>query len=297
MELRHLRYFIRAAELLNFTKAAESLFVSQPTLSVQIHQLEEELGTELFARVGRNVRLTDAGRLFLTRALQAVKELEEGSKEIDALAGVLRGNLTVGTLPLYGSKFATSWIAEFCARHPNVSVKLRAGSTEDIEAAVVAGTIDIGFTFLPVQASELISKELFKESIVFVVSKKHRLAGKKIINAEDIKEVPLALPSERISATKVLGKYLEELGVQANIRANFDDGHALIEFVKRTEFATLLPMWALRFDEQLATIELAGSKMRLQTGAIWSHLSPAAAIFLTIMEDQCSKLMHELNVI
>jgi hypothetical protein len=55
-------------------------------------------------------------------------------------------------------------------------------------------------------------------------------------------------------------------------------------------------MWALRFDEQLATIELAGSKMRLQTGAIWSHLSPAAAIFLTIMEEQCSKLMHELNV-
>jgi len=76
VELRHLRYFIKAAELLHFTRAAEALYVSQPTLSVHIQQLEEELGTQLFARVGRRVQLTEAGELLLIRARQSVRAIE-----------------------------------------------------------------------------------------------------------------------------------------------------------------------------------------------------------------------------
>jgi DNA-binding transcriptional LysR family regulator len=76
MELRHIRYFIRAAELLHFTHAAESLYISQPTLSIHIQQLEEELAAPLFIRTGRQVRLTEAGQIFLVHAQQSVRALE-----------------------------------------------------------------------------------------------------------------------------------------------------------------------------------------------------------------------------
>src|SRR5690242_6831244 len=113
MELRHLRYFIRAAELLHFTRAAESLYISQPTLSIHIQQLEEELGTPLFARVGRNVRLTEAGELLLIRARQALNELENAGEEIGAIVGLTRGTLRIAGLPSFSSRVLAPWIAAF----------------------------------------------------------------------------------------------------------------------------------------------------------------------------------------
>src|SRR5580692_2496904 len=103
MELRHLRYFIRAAELLHFTRAAESLYISQPSLSVHIQQLEEELKTKLFTRVGRHVQLTESGQVLLTSAKHAIGELETAGKQIEAMTGLLQGTLNLATVPLYGS--------------------------------------------------------------------------------------------------------------------------------------------------------------------------------------------------
>ncbi len=290
MELRHLRYFIRAAELSNFTRAAESLYVSQPTLSVQIHQLEEELGADLFSRTGRNVRLTEAGKVFLVRALQAVRELEEGEREIDAMKGLLRGNLSVASLPLYGSKFMASWMSAFNDLHPHVYVRAKAGPSEDIEAGIIAGDIDVGMTFLPTFHTELNSRELFQDRIVLVTAQSHALAGKKSLKASDLKNLPMALPSERISATRVLGRYFEEHGIQPNVAMSYDDGHALIELVKRGKFVTFLPKLAVKDDPQIRTIELPAPGMTISTGAVWTNLSPATQVFLDLMTKEGKRL-------
>lgn len=290
VELRHLRYFIKAAELMNFTKAAEALYVSQPTLSVQIHQLEEELGTELFARVGRNVRLTESGKVFLARALQAVKELEEGSREIDAIKGLLRGSICVASLPLYGSRLMASWLAAFNAVHPNVLIHVRAAPSEDIEAGIISGTMDIGLSFLPVQHSELNSRELFKDEIVLVMSSHHEIAQKDSLQLSDLNNLSMALPSERISATRVLGKYFEEHKIQPNIRMSFDDGHAMIEVVKKGKFVTFLPRWTLKEDSEIRTFPLPSPGMRISTGAVWSHLSASTQALLDLITSEAKQL-------
>ena len=93
MELHQLRYFIRAAELLHFTRAAESLYVSQPTLSSHIQQLEKELGCPLFDRVGRRVRLTEAGQLLLDHARKAIREVDVSKEAVAELLGLRRGAL------------------------------------------------------------------------------------------------------------------------------------------------------------------------------------------------------------
>jgi LysR family cyn operon transcriptional activator len=288
MELRHLRYFIRAAELLNFTKAAESLYVSQPTLSVQIHQLEEELGSELFARVGRNVHLTEAGKKFLDRALRAVRELEEGGKEIDAMNGLLRGTLCVGSLPLYGSKLVSCWIAEFNALYPDVYVRVKAGPSEDIEAGIIAGIIDVGFSFVPPLHSELNWKELLQEEIVVVVSKDHELATKRSIKMSDFRDLPIVLPSERISAMRLLTRYFEEHKVEPKVSMSFDDGHALIELVKKGKFVTCLPLLVVKGDPDICTLSLPEPTVRVATGALFTQLSPAARVFLDLISKACA---------
>ncbi len=283
LELRHLRYFIRAAELSNFTKAAESLYISQPTLSVQIHQLEEELGTELFARVGRNVRLTESGKIFQARALQAVRAIEEGSREIDALKGLLRGQLCLAALPLYGSRLLTGWISKFSVDHPLLLTTVMALPSEDMEMGIIDGKIDLGVSFLPATHSELSSVELFHDEIVVVVAKNHELTRKKTLKIEDLVNLPMALPTTRISATRMLGKYFEEHGIQPKIGVNFDDGHALIEFVKMGTFATLLPRLGVGDDSGVALFPLPGNGIMVTTGAIYTNLSPASQVFLDLI--------------
>lgn len=286
MELRHLRYFIRAAELLNFTKAAESLYVSQPTLSVQIRQLEDELGAELFARVGRSVQLTEAGRLFLARALQAVKVLEAGEREIDAIKGLLRGSMSLATLPLYGSRLLAGWITTFQEQHPQVKIRVEAAPSEDIELAILAGSIDLGLSLLPAQHADINSRELIKDDVAVLVHKDHPIAKKKSVSIKDFHDFKMVLPTERISATKLMSKYFEEHGITPNVSVTFDDGHAMLEMVKRGGFMTALPRVAVREDPELRFLPLPPPAIPISVGAIWTHLTPSTHVFLELMEEQ-----------
>jgi DNA-binding transcriptional LysR family regulator len=163
MELRHLRYFVRTAELLHFTRAAESLFISQPTLSTHIQQLEEELGCELFARIGRKVQLTEAGSILLGRARKALSEVEEATCEIQALKGLLRGNLSIGALPSYSSKLLPGWLTAFNNIHPDVHISARTGTSDDLENAVVSGEVNAAFGFVPPHHHDLIGIEMIRD--------------------------------------------------------------------------------------------------------------------------------------
>src|ERR1700733_6443804 len=109
MELRHIQYFMRAADLLHFTHAAESLYISQPTLTIHIQQLEQELGLPLFDRVGRNVRLTEAGAVFQDNARKAMRELEIAMEEAADMKGLKSGTLKLAALQFFGQEFLPIW--------------------------------------------------------------------------------------------------------------------------------------------------------------------------------------------
>ncbi len=283
MELRHLRYFIRAAELLHFTKAAETLYISQPSLSIHIQQLEEELKTKLFARGGgRNVHLTEAGQIFLNRAKRAVEELEEAGQEIDAMTGLLRGNLTIATVPLYGSKLLPAWINTFSLRYPDVHVVVRALRSEEIENGLIAGTIDLGFSLAPAVHPEVTLHKLLDDHIVAVVSKDHPLAKKKKLVPDDLKSIPIAMPSHKISSVSLLPAFFESIGVSPNVTIEQDDGHALQELVKLGGFISFLPKLAMRDNPGLCHLTLPPPGVPMSFAAMWIQLNPASSAFLEI---------------
>lgn len=282
MELRHLRYFIRAAELLHFTRAAESLYISQPSLSIHIQQLEDELKTKLFARVGRSVRLTGAGEVLLTRARHAVEELEAAGQEIQAMTGLLRGNLTLGTISLFGSRVLPAWIDAFSLLHPNVHIKVRVGRAEDIEAGLLAGTLDLGFSLAPAESSEIVVQELIADEIAMVVSRTHPLGKKGKLEISDFSTLAMALPSHKISSTRPMGTYLEAIGVTPNVMIEQDDGHALLELVKLGGFATFLPRVAIKDDPELCLLKLPDPGIPISFAVMWTQLNAASTAFLEI---------------
>ena len=122
LELRHLRYFVSLAECLNFTRAAERVHVTQSTLSHQIAQLEQELGTALFERMARRVVLTEAGESFLAYAAKALKEVDQGVSDLKRAAGELSGVVRIGATHTFNVGFVPECLAAFMAKHPTVRI-------------------------------------------------------------------------------------------------------------------------------------------------------------------------------
>jgi len=268
---------------LHFTRAAESLYISQPSLSIHIQQLEEELKTKLFARVGRNVHLTQAGQVLLMRARRAVGELEEAGKEIADMTGLLRGTLALATAPLFGSKVMPGWIDAFSLLHPNVHIRVRAARAEEIESGLISGTFDLGFSLAPPEYSEINWKEIFADQIVMAVSKDHPLAKKKDLQASDLQSVSMALPSHKIASSRLIGTYFETVGITPNIVIDQDDGHALLELVKLGGFVTFLPKLAIRDDPDICLLALPESSIPISFAVMWTQLNPASSAFLRIV--------------
>ncbi|HEV7877084.1 LysR family transcriptional regulator [Bradyrhizobium sp.] len=180
MELRHLRYFVAVAEELNFTRAAERLGIGQPPLSLQIRQLEEELGTQLFRRKARGVELTPAGKLLLEEARIILRQVEQAETGVRRRARGETGRVILGSGgATYFHPLIPAIIREFSVRYPDVVLHPQASSTALLMARLHAGQIDAAFVRPSVDDSEGLALHLLvDEPMVMVVPKHHPLGTK-----------------------------------------------------------------------------------------------------------------------
>jgi LysR family transcriptional regulator, cyn operon transcriptional activator len=289
MELRHIRYFIRAAELLHFTHAAESLFISQPTLSIHIQQLEEELGAPLFTRTGRHVRLTEAGQLFLVHARQSIRALELAQEEIADLQGLRRGTLRIGALFSFSQELIPQWLVIFNNAYPQVQVVVQSGVPDEIEQMLLAGTVDFALSFLPPDSEEIETERLFEEEIVVVIAKENPIGEKKQLEYSDLSTISFALPGRHGASAirRQVDRRLAEEKIEPKILAEMNDIHALLTIAERGNAATILSRTAVGNRSGLRLMSLPGKPLYIAAGIMWhraAQLSPATKAFLNVIK-------------
>ncbi|WP_411344155.1 cidABC operon transcriptional activator CidR [Paenibacillus sp. WLX1005] len=188
MDIRHLEYFMEVVRTGSFTKAAEALFITQPTISKTIRSLEEELGAPLFNRIGRTVELTDAGRVIEQQAQTIVKSFQSLSSQLDDLRNLESGHLRIGLPPMIGSRFFPQIIGEFHQLYPNVTIQLFEDGGKKVESDVVNGSLDIGMTVLPVAENVLEHFSFREEKLNLLVPTTHRLVGRKQVEMKELAE-------------------------------------------------------------------------------------------------------------
>lgn len=176
MELRHLRFFVAVAETLNFTRAAERLNTAQPSLSQQIRQLEREIGRSLFERSSRSVRLTEAGKVFLTEARQVLAQLEQAIQASRAAPTGPDGRLVVGFLNAAEASLFPRLLGRMREEIPSMDVELRNLSSRQQVTALLKREIDIGFLRPPIDDKRIAEKVALRERIWLVVAEDHPLA-------------------------------------------------------------------------------------------------------------------------
>lgn len=259
MELRHLRYFLAVAEQLHFRKAAEELLVSQPTLSQQIKDLERELGVPLFERVGRRVRLTDAGRTFRNYAIRSLKLLEEAQTVLDQHSSLVRGRLRVGVVQTVNAYLTPQVIANFLSTYPLVSLHVDELSAPEIEQLVFSGQLDLGISFQPEREDRFEIQPLFSEELVLVVPDQHTLASRKRIRLSKLEGLPLALLGQQFCTRRLVESCLSKAGVKPEIAVEMNSVEGLLALVSAGGPPTILPALAAN-EKKHHIVRLEGPK-------------------------------------
>ncbi|KMN51000.1 transcriptional regulator [Chromobacterium violaceum] len=258
MLLRHIRYFLAVAEHRHFTRAAEALHVSQPTLSQQIRQLEEALGAELFDRGSRRLRLTDAGEAYQVHARRALRDLDAGRRALHDVATLQRGQLRLAMTPTFTAWLAGPLLARFHRRHPGIALTVREMSQEAMEAGLAEDILDIGIGFAPARTLDVEATPLLDERLALIAGDSHPLAAREtVLSLADLEAMPLVLLSADFITRRHVDDYCLRHGIRPTVAVEVNSMGAAVEIIRHGELAGILPAAVAASQPGLAVLALS----------------------------------------
>ena len=241
MELRHLRYFKVVAEMQHFHRAAEKLFITQPALSNQIKQLEEELNTKLFVRVGRNVKLSESGELVLSAAQRILNEVELLKETVSDIELGQSGSLKLGVLQSINALYLRKLVVEFDREHPNISLQIEEMTNHEIEVNLISGDIDIGIGFiLPKDYPKIDTEMLFHENWKLIMPHSHSDLSQAILQGKTHNLKAVLLP-ERFETRKIVDKYFADNEIKYTNLTVVNSISSILSLVENGHCFSILP--------------------------------------------------------
>lgn len=239
MELRQLRYFAKAAETLNFSDAAKCLNIAQSSLSQQVRQLEDELGTQLFIRSSHSVSLTEAGEMMLPLALRTLHEAESCVDRIHDLQKLLTGALNIGVTHSF-SPILTESVISFMKMYPKIKLNIVYKQMNELMELLAKREIDFVLAFRPLQPMpDVESHILFQNALSAIVGKHHPLASKEKISIAELEKYELALPSKGLQARNAFDNIAPDYN-SFNIQIELNEVNTLLKLIRQTCLVTVL---------------------------------------------------------
>jgi DNA-binding transcriptional LysR family regulator len=240
MELRALRYFVEVVRQQSFTLAAETLFVTQPTISKMVKALEEEIGTPLLLREGRQFVLTDAGRIVAQRGQDVLAAHAQLRAELDDLESLDRGELRIGIPPMGGTLF-TPAIAAFRQRHPKLELKLFEQGSRAIEAALLTGELELGAVLLPVDEAVFGLLPVSHHRLWLVAPAESRWRGAESVALAELADEGFVFYGESLALNDVVMRACREAGFTPSIVGRSGHWDFIIALVGAGVGIALLP--------------------------------------------------------
>ncbi|MED1203029.1 LysR family transcriptional regulator [Heyndrickxia acidicola] len=196
MDIRQLGYFIEVAAQMSFSKAAEQLNISQPSLSKMVKNLEDELGTVLFDRTTKKMELTDAGKVVIVQAKEIMKLIRNLSSDLSDVMEIKKGSIKIGIPPVIGSLFFPKLVSDFQMLYPKIEVELVEKGAKKIEKFVEEGIVDVGVALLPVDESLFEIYPFASRELKLIVHPEHPLANLNQVSLVDLKNESFILMRE-----------------------------------------------------------------------------------------------------
>jgi len=275
-----LRTFIEVARLEHLGRAAEVLQTDQSTVSRKIVRLEQDVGVALFERIGRSIRLTQAGRRFVPRAERLLNEIRDAIADAEGAVSAETGEVHIGFLHTVGARWLPDRLARFLELHPSVRFVLEEGTAAEVVSGVVAGDFDLGILGPPPKnPPDLEVHPLFRERIAVVVPAVHALAGRGSCTLRDLADEPLVLVRSRSGLRKVIDDAFAAQGLPIHIAYEGDDFSIVQGLVEAGLGVTLLPVPLPVPSTRVAVVALRDPPIARTIALCWDRrrILPAAA--------------------
>jgi DNA-binding transcriptional LysR family regulator len=296
MEIRQLKAFLAIAETKTFTAAAARVHVTQAAISMQIRQLETEVGAQLFVRTPRRVIMTEAGEKLLDRAYAMMRDHDAALEEIAALTGAEKGRLRIGSASARVSADPLPQILrELRQKHPGAEVSVASGTSESLVRRILAGELDAAFVSMPVEARGVQTKLLIEDNLVAVASPRHKLAKQRVVSAYALAGEKLILGERGGNTRRLIDEFFSQAGVTINVAMELSRLAAIKRMVEEDMGVGIVPLQSVR-DEvangRLVRWWIEGAQINWQLGLarlVGGYESPIHKKFLKLCREHFEK--------
>lgn len=299
MDIQALEAFWWIAKTGSFNKAAERLYLTQPSVTARIQALEKELGQPLFERKPRGVRLTDAGRVLLPHAERVLQDLRKAKQAVTDLGAATGGTLTVGSALTTSTYTLPEVLARYKTTYPAVEVAVRTGRSQQIQQMVLEDSVPLGFVHSPLASHpDIEAVSLYSEPILLVVHPGHPLAGRHHITAEQLASEPFITSDRHSGYWTLVEQFWASSGIAPRVTMELDSIEATKRMVMYGLGLAMLPKGTVEGElhlRQLVAVPVTGTEhIGRQTylihrrGKVWTGITRG---FLQILSD-----MYGLNL-
>jgi DNA-binding transcriptional LysR family regulator len=243
MEIRQLRAFVAIAEAGTFTAAAQRVHVTQAAISMQIRQLENELGVKLFVRAPRRVVLTEAGEQLLQRARHILRDHDAAVDEVAELAGTQRGRLRIGSASAgVTTDVLPRLFKEVRKQHTDAHLSLVSGTSDTLVNQLLNGELDLAFVSLPVEARGIHTERLSQDQLVAIASPRHALAKQKTVSAYTLAGEKLILGERGGNTRRLIDRFFAQAGVTLHVSMELSRQAAIRRMVEENMGVGIVPL-------------------------------------------------------
>jgi len=273
--------------------------VTQAAISMQIRQLENELGARLFIRAPRRVMLTEAGEQLLQRARQILRDHDAALDEIAELAGAERGRLRVGSASaMVTTDVLPQLLKEVRQKHSRAEVTVASGTSEALVQQILSGEIDIAFVSLPVEARGINTERLTQDQLVAVASPRHRLAKQKTISAYTLAGEKLILGERGGNTRRLIDLFFAQAGVSLHVSMELSRQAAIRRMVEADMGVGIVPLQTVRDEVEKGRLIrwwIEGAQINWEMGLArlaGGYESPIAQTFIKLSRDYFAETPH-----
>ena len=290
MDIKQISYFMAVAQEGSYSRAAEKLEVSQPTLSMAVKKLEEELGAELFYSFNRRQNLTDEGLRLKEGAAKLLEVYQETIENVKLSDYVGSGAVTLGLSPLFGACFFGDLIPSFSAAYPNIKINMLEDGANKIDELVEKGEVDLAVTLNTERTASFASCHFSTQRNVALLHKKHPLANAKSITVADLKEDSFAIFNQDFILNRQIMSACHAAGFRPKIALLSSQWDFMVELVSRNRAVSILPKPVLdkHPDPNVVCVPLMDSMKYWDIVLAWNkqkYMSKSCRLFLDYVKE------------